>query len=75
MTNDSSKLISKVVNPTDFTNSITPTKKTKKVIVNNNIPIVESVTNQGKIQTQIVMVGKTLNSIVRENILLDAAYT
>ena len=75
MTNDNSKLISKVVNPTDFTNSITPTKKTKKVIVNNNIPVVESITSQGKGQTQIIMVGKTLNSIVRENILLDAAYT
>ena len=30
---------------------------------------------QGKNQTQFIMIGKSLNSIIKENILLDAAYT
>ena len=71
---DSKKLISKL-NFDKIEKNITPASKKKTVFVNNMIPNKLSNNIQGKNQTQFIMVGKSLNSIIKENILLDAAYT
>ena len=71
---DSKKLISKL-NFDKIEKNITPASRKKTVFVNNMIPNKLSNNIQGKNQTQFIMIGKSLNSMVKENILLDAAYT
>ena len=71
---DSKKLISKL-NFDKIEKNITPASRKKTVFVKNMIPSKESKNIQGKNQTQFIMIGKSLNSIIKENILLDAAYT
>ena len=71
---DSKKLISKL-NFDKIEKNITPASRKKTVFVNNMIPNKLSNNIQGKNQTQFIMIGKSLNSIIKENILLDAAYT
>ena len=71
---DSKKLISKL-NFDKIEKNSTPASRKKTVFVNNMIPNKISNNIQGKNQTQFIMVGKSLNSIIKENILLDAAYT
>ena len=75
VTKDSSKFISNV-KKADITKSITKEKKSKNIVVDNIIPTQNQVSQiQGESQTQIIVLGKSLNSMVKENILLDAAYT
>ena len=71
---DGKKLISKL-NFKDIEKNIIPANRKKTVFVKNMIPSKESKNIQGKNQTQFIMIGKSLNSIIKENILLDAAYT
>ena len=71
---DTKKLISKL----DFNRidkNITPTSRKKIVFVDNIIPRKGFTNTQKKNQTQFIMIGKSLNSIIKDNILFDAAYT
>ena len=74
VTKDTSKFISKV-KKTDITKSITKNKKSKNIVVDNIIPPQMTSQSQGESKTKIIVLGKSLNSMVKENILLDAAYT
>ena len=75
VTKDSSKFISNI-KKADITKSITKNKKSKNIVVDNIIPAQNQVAqSQRESQTQIIVLGKSLNSMVKENILLDAAYT
>jgi len=75
ITKDSSKFISNI-KKADITKSITKNKKSKNIVVDNIIPAQNQVAqSQGESQTRIIVLGKSLNSMVKENILLDAAYT
>ena len=74
VTKDSSKFISNV-KKADITKSIVKEKKPKNIVVDNIIPSQMSPQNQEGGKTQVIVVGKSLNSMVQENILLDAAYT
>ena len=75
VTKDSGKFISNI-KKADITKSITKNKKSKNIVVDNIIPAQNQVAqSQRESQTQIIVLGKSLNSMVKENILLDAAYT
>ena len=70
-----SKFISNV-KKADITSTITRNKKPKNIVIDNIVP--PQMTSQiqgGESQRQVIVVGKSLNSMVKENILLDAAYT
>ncbi len=76
VTKDSSNFISKANYSSDITGTITPQKKSKNIVVDNIIPPQIVSQSQGESRTRVIMVGgKTLNSIIKENLLLDAAYT
>ena len=76
ITKDSSKFISNV-KKADITKSITKEKKSKTIVVDNIIPStqVTQLPQAQESQTKLIVLGKSLNSMVKENILLDAAYT
>ena len=75
ITKDSSKFISNI-KKADITKSITKNKKSKNIVVDNIVQPQQMASQiQGESQTQVIVVGKSLNSMVKENILLDAAYT
>ena len=74
VTKDSSKFISNV-KKADITKSITKEKKPKNIVVDNIIPSQMIPQNQEGGKTKVIVLGKSLNSMVKENILLDAAYT
>jgi len=74
VTKDSSKFISNV-KKADITKSITKIKKPKNIVVDNIIPSQMIPQNQEGGKTKVIVLGKSLNSMVKENILLDAAYT
>ena len=71
-----SKFISNVKNP-DITSTITKQKKSKNIVVDNIIPStqVTQLPQAQESQVKLIVLGKSLNSMVKENILLDAAYT
>ena len=71
---DTNKFISNTAKP-DIAKSITKIKKPKNIVVDNIIPSQMSPQNQEGGKTKVIMLGKSLNSMVKENILLDAAYT
>ena len=72
---DANRIIVSLIYFKDIEKNITPANRKKTVFVKNMIPSKESKNIQGKNQTQFIMIGKSLNSIIKENILLDAAYT
>ena len=74
VTKDSSKFISNV-KKADITKSIVKEKKPKNIVVDNIIPSQMSSQNQEGGKTKVIVLGNSLNSMVKENILLDAAYT
>ena len=74
ITKDSSKFISNV-KKADITKSITKEKKSKTIVVDNIIPSTQVAQLSQESETKFVVLGKSLNSMVKENILLDAAYT
>ena len=71
-----SKFISNV-KKADITKSITKEKKSKTIVVDNIIPStqVTQLPQAQESQVKLIVLGKSLNSMVKENILLDAAYT
>ena len=76
VTKDSSKFISNI-KKADITKSITKNKKSKNIVVDNIIPStqVTQLPQAQESQVKLIVLGKSLNSMVKENILLDAAYT
>ena len=76
ITKDSSKFISNI-KKADITKSITKNKKSKNIVVDNIIPStqVTQLPQAQESQVKLIVLGKSLNSMVKENILLDAAYT
>ncbi len=74
ITKDSSKFISNVKNA-DITKSITRERKSKTIVVDNIIPSTQVTQIPQESQTKLIVLGKSLNSMVKENILLDAAHT
>tara|TARA_S200000501_G_scaffold328499_1_gene328452 strand:- start:22 stop:1323 length:1302 start_codon:yes stop_codon:yes gene_type:complete len=75
VTKDGSKFISKANYSSDVTGTITPQKKSKNIVIDNIIPSQQTMSAQGETQTELIIVGKSSGSMVKENILLDAAYT
>ena len=69
-----SKFISNV-KKADITKSITKEKKSKTIVVDNIIPSTQAAQLSRESETKLIVLGKSLNSMVKENILLDAAYT
>ena len=60
----------------DLGSSITPQKKGKDIIIDNILPPIPPVVQQaGGGETNIIVLGKSLNSNIKESILTDAAYT
>ena len=74
VTKDTSKFISNVKNA-DVTKSITKKRKSKTIVVDNIIPSTQVTQIPQESGTKLIVVGKSLNSMVKENILLDAAHT
>ena len=76
ITKDSGKFISNI-KKADITKSITKNKKSKNIVVDNIIPStqVTQLPQAQESQVKLIVLGKSLNSMVKENILLDAAYT
>ena len=76
ITKDSSKFISNI-KKADIIKSITKNKKSKNIVVDNIIPStqVTQLPQAQESQVKLIVLGKSLNSMVKENILLDAAYT
>ena len=74
ITKDSSKFISNI-KKADITKSIIKEKKSKTIVVDNIIPSTQVAQLSQESETNFVVLGKSLNSMVKENILLDAAYT
>ena len=76
ITKDSSKFISNI-KKADITKSITKNKKSKNIVVDNIIPSTQVTQLPQAQESQVILIvrGKSLNSMVKENILLDAAYT
>ena len=76
VTKDSDKFISNI-KKADITKSITKNKKSKNIVVDNIIPStqVTQLPQAQESQAKLIVLGKSLNSMVKENILLDAAYT
>ena len=76
VTKDSSKFISNI-KKSDITKSITKEKKSKTIVVDNIMPStqVTQLPQAQESQAKLIVLGKSLNSMVKENILLDAAYT
>ena len=74
ITKDSSKFISNI-KKADITKSITKNKKSKNIVVDNIIPSTQVTQLSQESETKLIVLGKSLNSMVKENILLDAAYT
>ena len=74
VTKDSSKFISNVKNA-DITKSITKERKSKTIVVDNIIPSTQVTQIPQESGTKLIVLGKSLKSMVKENILLDAAYT
>ena len=69
-------IISKLPTPMDLGSSITPQKKGKDIIIDNILPPIPPVVQQaGGGETNIIILGKSLNSNIKESILTDAAYT
>ena len=69
-------IISKLPTPMDLGSSITPQKKGKDIIIDNILPPIPPVVQQaGGGETNIIVLGKSLNSNIKESILNDAAYT
>ena len=60
----------------NITRAITPQKKGKDIIIDNILPPIPPVVQQaGGGETNIIVLGKSLNSNIKESILNDAAYT
>ena len=75
ITKDSGKFISNI-KKADITKSITKEKKSKTIVVDNILPPIPPVVQQaGGGETNIIVLGKSLNSNIKESILNDAAYT
>ena len=69
-------IISKLPTPMDLGSSITPQKKGKDIVIDNILPPIPPVVQQaGGGETNIIVLGKSLNSNIKESILNDAAYT
>ena len=50
-------------------------EKPKTIVVDNIIPSTQVTQIPQESGTKLIVLGKSLNSMVKENILLDAAYT
>ena len=71
-----SDFISKIKKTENITGAITPQKKGKDIIIDNILPPIPPVVQQaGGGETNIIVLGKSLNSNIKESILNDAAYT
>ena len=55
--------------------NITPQNNKKTIVVDNIIPKKQMTSVQNKSKTELIVVGKTLNSIIKESILSEAAFT
>ena len=55
--------------------NITPNSNKKIIVVDNIIPKKQITSVQNKSKTELIVVGKSLNSIIKESILTDAAFT
>ena len=55
--------------------NITPQNNKKRIVVDNIIPKKQITSVQNKSKTELIVVGKSLNSIIKESILTEAAYT
>ena len=76
LTADSNKFIQKIKNP-DLTSSITPKTMNKNIVVDNIIAKQPVITGQsgGSSDSGLIVIEKQLNNTIKENLLLDAAYT
>ena len=74
-TTANNNIISKLPTPTDLTSSITPSSTNKEIVIDNIIPSQNQTISQGGGETDIIVVESSLNSNVKESLLLDAAYT
>tara|TARA_S200000501_G_scaffold76995_1_gene68791 strand:+ start:1652 stop:3016 length:1365 start_codon:yes stop_codon:yes gene_type:complete len=74
ITADSSKFIQKR-KYSDLTSSITPKTMNKNIVVDNIIAKQPVVTAQSNSSSGLIVVEKQLNNTIKENLLLDAAYT
>jgi len=76
LTADGSKFIQKRKNP-DLTSSITPKTMNKNIVVDNIMAKQPVVTGQpgGSPDSGLIVIEKQLNNTIKENLLLDAAYT
>ena len=68
-------IISKPLISKDLTSSITPSSTNKEIVIDNIIPSQNQTIGQGGGETDIIVVESSLNSNVKESLLLDAAYT
>ncbi len=76
LTADDSKFIQKRKN-SDLTSSITPKTMNKNIVVDNIIAKQPVVTGQsgGSSDSGLIVIEKQLNNTIKENLLLEAAYT
>lgn len=68
-------IISKPPTATDLTSSITPSSTNNEIVIDNIIPAQNQVAQSQGGQGDIIVVESSLNSNVKDSLLLDAAYT
>ena len=68
-------IISKPPTPIDLGSSITPLSTNNEIVIDNIIPAQNQVAQSQGGQGDIIVVESSLNSNVKDSLLLDAAYT
>ena len=75
-TTANNNIISKPPISTDLTSSITPSSTNNEIVIDNIIPAQSQVAqSQGGGEGDLIVVESSLNSNVKDSLLLDAAYT
>ena len=74
-TKNNEKIINNNNNLKYMDSNITPQNNKKRIVVDNIIPKKHITSVQNKSKAELIVVGKSLNSIIKESILTEAAYT
>ena len=74
-TTTANNIISKPPTPIDLGSSITPSSTNNEIVIDNIIPDQNQVAQSQGGQGDIIVVESSLNSNVKDSLLLDAAYT
>ena len=74
-TTTANNVISKPPTPIDLGSSITPSSTNNEIVIDNIIPAQNQVAQSQGGQGDIIVVESSLNSNVKDSLLLDAAYT